>query len=275
MSRSIGISGSTIMSAPEQIENLFDYGVSHIEIGEFPDEEAFQKFLQLHNQRHVTFGVHAPIYRSGSKNDLLQKVKFPPEVAWEQLEKEAKRLSSLGADYILVHFPFLIHDLGEEGHQTLEQALRRLSDIQRQHGIMIVCEPKLGVERSALAIKTLQSLPIDTWGKYGLKLCIDVGDYALATGDKFLDYLKKWRHYVKIVHLHNIEYRGDKYYWVPIHPSHEEDGQHVPLKAVIEQLSLSPDVVFVLEHTPHLNPGDAFVREGLHWLQELLKMKPI
>ncbi|GGE44949.1 hypothetical protein GCM10011391_24740 [Pullulanibacillus camelliae] len=270
MATQLGISGSTIMSDTKQLETLFTYGLSHIEIGEFADPQGFERFMQLQKGRGMTFGIHAPLYRTGSKNDLLQKISFDPELAWEQLEKEAKQLSILGAKYILVHFPFLATSLGEDAHVQLERSLQRLKGIQDRYGLPIVCEPKLGPDRSPLAIETLQQLPIEIWETYNLKLCIDVGDYALAVGERLMAVLKKWLKFVKVVHLHNIEFQGKQHFWVPIHPSHEQDPEHLKIVPLLTLLSQAPDVIFILEHTPHLSPGQTFVNEGIEWLKSLV-----
>lgn len=93
MSHSLGVSGSTILSNPKQFSELFWEGINHIEIGEFPDEPAFQYFLELNKQKRLSYGVHSPLLRDGSKYDLIQKVQYEPAFAWEQLELEAERLS--------------------------------------------------------------------------------------------------------------------------------------------------------------------------------------
>jgi hypothetical protein len=51
------------------------------------------------------------VLRAFRKYDLLQKINIEPENAWEQLEAEAKQLSVLGADYILVHFPYFKEEI--------------------------------------------------------------------------------------------------------------------------------------------------------------------
>lgn len=64
-------------------------------------------------------------------------------------------------------------------------------------------------------------------GKYDIKLCIDIGDYIIATEDKILDYILKLQEFIKVVHLHNIKYEGDKYIWIPVHPIQEGNNDFI------------------------------------------------
>lgn len=271
MSHYIGISGSTIMSDPKKLNLLFNWeGINHIEIGEFPNEQSFNYFLELLNETNTTFGLHSPLYRNESKYDLLEKVYYEPEQAWQQFEAEVKQMSQLGAEYILVHFPYFKTENDLDTNAIIEAGLKRLYALQEKHAILIVCEPKLGHNRSAFGIEALNQFPIEIWNKYGIKLCIDIGDYLMATGDKVLDYIEKWKQHIKVVHLHNVEFQNDKYFWIPVHPSQESDRSHYKIKNLIDKLSTSLDVFFVFEHTPHTNPTDMFVNEGIHWVKEII-----
>src|SRR5690606_11446916 len=143
------------------------------------------------------FGLHSPLIRNQSKYDLLGEVHFPPEQAWKQLESEVAYMSELGAEYVPVHFPFFKREITRiDMNHIIEDGLRRLSEIQNKYHIHIVCEPKLVFNRSAAGINYLDQFPIEIWNRYGIKLCIDIADYILATGEHVIDYIKKWRDHI-------------------------------------------------------------------------------
>ncbi|RIU90146.1 TIM barrel protein [Oceanobacillus picturae] len=268
----IGLSGSVIMSDPEKFPLLFSKkGISHIEIGEFPNEASFNNFLELVRKKNVNFGLHSPLYRNQSKNDLLQKVQYEPEQAWQQLERDVNYMSQVGAEYVLVHFPYFKEEQEIDTSAIIEDGIKRLYLLQEKYSITIVCEPKLGVNRSEFGINALDNFPIEIWDKYGIKLCIDIGDYLLATGDNVVDYIEKWKKHIKLVHLHNIEFHNNKYIWVPVHPSHEIDKRHFKVKHLLSLLSRSREVFFIFEHTPHSNPTETFVDEGISWVKEIIE----
>ncbi|WP_240458787.1 hypothetical protein [Virgibacillus sp. Bac330] len=84
-----GISGSTILTNSSKLNELFTYDfVDHIEIGEFSDQTAFEKFKSLKDRHGFSFGLHSPLYRTGSKYDLLQYVNIEPEVAGHSLKRK-------------------------------------------------------------------------------------------------------------------------------------------------------------------------------------------
>ncbi|MEH7226700.1 hypothetical protein V7112_23125 [Bacillus sp. JJ1566] len=82
--------------------------------------------------------------------------------------------------------------------------------------------------------------------------------------------MEKWKKHIKVVHLHNVEFHNNKYIWVPVHPSHEIDNLHFRVKDLIRKLSFNSDVFFVFEHTPHTNPTEIFVNEGINWVKEII-----
>jgi sugar phosphate isomerase/epimerase len=256
------------------LSELFIKEVSHVEIGEFENEEAYQLFLQLHKNSGKSFGLHSPLLRNDSKYDLIENVFSDTEKAWIQFENEMKLIADAGGAYILVHFPYF-KDKSHNPILQIEKGLQRLSDLQTKYKLPIICEPKLGLWKSTKGIEYLSQFPLTIWEKYGLKLCIDIGDYLMALGNSSsLDMIEKWRDHIKVVHLHNIEFIEDKYIWVPIHPSHEKDGVHYPIKEIVSSLAECRDLYWVLEHTPHSNPQKEFILEGIQWLkQDILKIE--
>jgi sugar phosphate isomerase/epimerase len=275
LSHNLGVSGSVILSDPNKLSELFWNGINHVEIGELPDESSFETFLTLCKERQVSFGIHSPLYRGGSKYDLLQHVQLEPEDAWKQIEHEAREMSLAGASYILVHFPYFTHSDISHANEKIENGLKRLSRIQETYGISFVCEPKLGQQRSAAGIELLHHFPEEVWGKYGLKLCIDIGDYLLATEEQMDTYLSKWINHVGVVHLHNVQFQGEKYIWVPVHPSHEADGKYYSIEEHIRYLSSqNQNITLIFEHTPHSNPSKSFVNEGFEWVKSIVGNAP-
>ncbi len=270
----LGLSGSTILSNPEQFHELFLEELDHIEIGEFPDEDAFKLFIQHLKSAQRSFGIHSPLMRKNSKYDLIEYVHIEPEKAWYQIEEEAMRLTSLGAEYVLVHFPYFKTDRNGVVHQEIEQGLQRLSQLQDKYDIPLVCEPKLGQNRNPCGIHYLDDFSVERWEHYGLPLCFDLGDYLLADADHIFDHIHKWQDYIKVVHLHNVSYQnGDanKYIWSPVHPSQEDDPDFYSLKPIIQKLAQGSDVRFLFEHTPHHVPSKQYVREGIEWVRTLIK----
>lgn len=271
MPHTLALSGSITLSNPAKFPQLFTKEkITHIEIGEFPDEASFHYFLKCLEAKDMTFGIHSPLIRNQSKNDLIEKVQVEPEVAWHQFATEVKQTARLGAEYILVHFPYFKGETERDTDELIENGLSRLHRLQEEHAIPIVCEPKLGYNRSPFAIDALDRFPIEIWERYGIKLCIDIGDYLLAKGDHAKNHLTKWKNHIKVVHLHNVKINQRKYIWTPVHPSHEVDPDFFQVKKLIKQLSNSSDVFFVFEHTPHTNPSDKFVNEGIVWVHDII-----
>lgn len=270
MAHRLGVSGSIIFSNPELYSELFWKGIEHIEIGEFLNEEALNKFLALSRQHQVSFGVHSPLFRGDSKYDLIEKVQFDSKYAWKQLELEAKRMSALGMEYLLVHFPYFKEDVLTDTNILIEEGLKKLRYIQEQYSIDIICEPKLGLNRSPAGINYLDKFPIEIWAKYNIKICIDIGDYMIATKEQIFNYLLKWREFIKVVHLHNVHYEGDGYIWIPVHPT-QENSNYYKIEKIIQFLAQSKDVLFIFEHTPETNPSKAFIDEGYRWVSSLVK----
>lgn len=269
----IGLSGSTILSDPDKYESLFkNQQIQHIEIGEFPDQEALDYFLKVLQNYDHTFSLHSPLLRHQSKYDLLERVNFDSEESWSNFEDEVALMSEIGAEYILVHFPYFKEKLERDANRAIEEGLKKLHALQEKYGLTIVCEPKLGFKRSAVGIEALHNFPVEIWAKYGIKLCVDIGDYLLATGSRIFEYIKKWKSFIKVVHLHNIEFHNNKYIWVPVHPKQEMDSSYYNVQELILQLAKSPDVFFIFEHTPHSHPSDIFVEEGIDWVIRLLDL---
>ncbi|RNB80375.1 hypothetical protein EDM59_23815 [Brevibacillus nitrificans] len=125
--------------------------------------------------------------------------------------------------------------------------MQELSRIQNTYEIPIICEPKLGIGRSTKGIEYLDAFPVEIGEKYSLKLCI--------------------------VHLHNVAYEDDQYIWIPVHPSHENNGVQYKIAHVMRFLAQCEGVQFIFEHTPHSNPSRPFVQQGYTWVRSLIMSK--
>lgn len=271
MSHKLGVSGSVILSNSELYSELFWDGIEHVEIGEFSDETALEKFLDICKNMKTPFGIHSPLFRDGSKYDLIERVQHDPQYAWEQLEAEARRISACGGEYLLVHFPYFKEKSTGDANALIEEGLKRLSDLQSKYSISMVCEPKLGLNRSGVGIDYLDNFPVEIWRKYNLKLCIDIGDYLISTDGEIINYLCKWKEFIKVVHLHNVYYEGSRYIWIPVHPTQEQNENYFKVENLVRYLSQCKDVTFVFEHTPDINPSREFVKEGYEWVRTLIR----
>lgn len=271
MSHKLGLSGSTILSNPAQFQELFLDELDHIEIGEFPNEAAFQQFLNLVMEENKTFGIHSPLQRGESKYDLIEHVQMKPENAWGQFETEIERVSSLGAEYILVHFPYFKQERNRDVHDEIERGLEKLSKLQNTYKLPIVCEPKLGQNRNPCNIHYLDTFPLERWEQYELTLCMDVGDYLLGDADHIEEHIDKWLDHIKVVHLHNVSFENDKYIWSPVHPDQEHNSNFHTLKPLIQKLAKGKEKRFLFEHTPHHIPSHDYVLDGIDWVRSLIR----
>lgn len=266
----LGVSGSTIMSDASKFNHLFEYDLGHIEIGEFKNKSDYKLFLKLVGSSLLSFGIHAPIFRGKSKYDIIEHVHYPRDEAIKNLELDAKRAKYIGAKYLLVHFPFFSGHADKNTAELIENGLKKIHEIQKRYGIDIVCEPKLGDNRSPHGIEYLNDFPIEIWRKYGIKICIDVGDYVMAVGDKkAFDYIRKWSEFISVVHLHNVDYKDNDYFWKPMHQNDETDGHH-DLAPIIKYLAGLDNIYFVLEHTPHMGYSDEYVMQGVEYIRRLI-----
>ncbi|WP_242057492.1 sugar phosphate isomerase/epimerase family protein [Halobacillus yeomjeoni] len=266
----IGISGSTIMSDPNQLEELFNHDLPHIEIGEFPNEMEAERFFTLAREYGKSFGIHSPLTREGSKYDLIDEIKMPPQKARVLFEREVFKMAKKGAAYVLVHFPYFKNKVSFfEG--DIYDGLRFLNHLQNKYGIRIVCEPKLGPAQSPHNIQYLHDCYASFWQDFDLSICLDIGDYRMAAGDQWEKYITRLLPHIKVVHLHNVEYKEDGYFWVPLHPQFEQNDQHYDMKPCIDLLNQGESKYFIFEHTPHTRPTPEVVSEGIHWVNQLLK----
>ncbi|CDQ18092.1 hypothetical protein SAMN05192559_102165 [Halobacillus karajensis] len=270
MAHRLGMSGSTILSNYKRFHELFNQGLPHIEIGEFEDKQAYSSFLNMAHDHTITFGIHVPHFRHNSKYDLIEKVKVAPAIARKMFEAEVAEAVQSGATYILVHFPYF-KGKAKSTHEKIEEGLQFLHNLQESYGVTIVCEPKLGHHQSSAGIQYLKDFPMEVWGKYGLSICIDIGDYMVAAGREWKDYISPLLPFTKVVHMHNVQYIENHYIWVPIHPDPVIQGAAYDMQPCLELLAEGKDKYFIFEHTPHSHPSEEIVQEGISWVKDIIK----
>ncbi|MBA2173500.1 TIM barrel protein [Halobacillus locisalis] len=268
MQHQLGMSGSTILSDPDRFDHLFQQGCTHVEIGEFPSQAAFKLFLEKARRHNVTFGVHSPLIRGGSKYDLIENVAQPVGKARTEFEQEVHYLSTVGAEYVLVHFPYFKNSVSYPTKDVIEEGLDFLSRLQTDYGIPIVCEPKLGQHKSPCGIHYLHEFPKTLWKQYGLGICIDLGDYRMATEDEWKTYIEPLLPFTKVVHMHNVQLKQEGYIWTLMHPKAYGVFDMQPM---IEYLASQQSVFFIFEHTPHTNPTSNEVAEAIQWIHKSLR----
>ena len=219
----------------------------------------------------VLIGFHSPLFRGGSKYDLLKQVQQAPERAWQQLEEELSIARDNQVEYVLVHFPYF--PLASEDNPTpqIEAGLSRLRSLQDRYETKVLCEPKLGIRRDPGGIGILKAYPVDKWRGFGVSMCWDMGDYLLVshTLEECLSELRRWCDVIDALHVHNVKVTPEKYYWIAIHPSHEDSEEFFTIKPLLSEVR-EMDMLLVWEHTPHFTANHGFALEGFQWAKGVL-----
>lgn len=267
----VGVSGSTVLSESERIDELFWDGIDHIEVGELSAATDLETLLTRARQQSIGVGFHSPLFKGGSKYDLLTQVQHSPAQAWRQLEEELGIAQDNQVEYVLVHFPYFPLASADCPIPRMEAGLNRLRSLQASYGTKVLCEPKLGIGRNPGGIDILKCYPVERWREFGILMCWDMGDYLLAskTLEECLVELRRWRDVIDVFHVHNVKVTSEKYYWVPVHPSHEESEDFFTIKPLLTEMK-EMDALLVWEHTPHFTPDHSFVLEGFQWAREIL-----
>jgi sugar phosphate isomerase/epimerase len=172
------------------------------------------------------------------------------------------------ADYFLVHFPYATRS-GTLSLSAVSAAIQRLTNIQRQSGTTIICEPKLGDERAAAGIGWLRDAPRGIFSSAGLGLCWDVGDHLLGARSEadYFRQLDRWRSSIKVVHLHNVRFAETKYRWTPPHPSRSQVNSEFDMRRIIK--SLPQKATIVSEYTPQRVATEAAIETSFSYLKAL------
>ncbi len=267
----IGISASTILSDSDRLDEVFWEGIDHIEIGALSSHRDLTYLLRKAQDKRISVGFHSPVFAGGSKYDLLVPVDGEIESAWSQIEQEMALAQDNGVEYVLMHFPYFETSSTPNSISRMEWGLERLRSLQERYATRLVCEPKLGDNRNAGAIEILRRYSVEKWASWGIAMCWDMGDYLLATGssDESVLELRRLSSIIEVVHVHNVQVESGKYFWVPIHPSHEEDDGFFRIAPILSEMK-NMDAVLVWEHTPHFTPSEEFAVEGFKWAVNLL-----
>ncbi len=267
----VGVSGSTVLSESDRLDELFWDGIDHVEVGDLSASTDLDTLLTHARQQSISVGFHSPLFKGGSKYDLLTQVQQSPEQAWHQLEEELGIAQDNQVEYVLVHFPYF--PLASEDYPIpqIEVGLNRLRSLQASYGTKVLCEPKLGIRRDPGGIGILKFYPVDQWREFGVLMCWDMGDYLLAseTLEECLVELRRWRDVIDALHVHNVKVTSEKYYWVPVHPSYEDSEDFFTIKPLLSEIK-EMNALLVWEHTPHFTPDHGFVLEGLQWVKGIL-----
>ena len=266
-----GVSGSTILSDPDRLDELFWEGIDHIEVGSLSSGTDLDKLLDRARQQALSVGFHSPLLKGGSKYDLLLQVEQQPEAAWRQLAEELKIAKANQVEYVLVHFPFFLSAAAPDPIPQIDAGLERLAELQAKYGTTILCEPKLGVRQDPGGIGILRDYPVERWLDFAVPMCWDMGDWILAAGSPstYLDDFGRWAGAIAAIHVHDVKVEEKRYYWLAVHPSYEGKEPFLSLKPFFAALK-SMGVLLVWEHTPHFLPDQGFALEGFRWAKHEL-----
>lgn len=261
MPLALSVSGSTILSARERLDELFTWGTSAIEAGGFDTMDDLRYVVQQCRDRGIQFGLHTPSLRHRNRHGLL----YGEEDAWSELQEDLELAWREGFAYVLIHFPFFREPMPyHEALSRIRNAVGRMHEINRHH-VRIVAEPKLGPKRDPFGISVLLNTAGDEISDWKMDWCIDVGDLYMACetlGYQYEEHVKHLAQFAKVTHLHHVEKDDDHYYWTPV----TSDGC-VPIAHTLEMLARNPwDTYVVLEHTPHRARDQHQVLDGIEWL---------
>ncbi len=270
-----GVSGSTILSDPDRVDELFWDGIDHVEVGALSSPAALDNVLARARQGSISVGFHSPLFRGGSKYDLLMHVEGTPELAWQQLEEELSIAQKNQSEYLLVHFPYFSLASEQDPIPQIEAGLSRLRALQDRFETKVLCEPKLGLRRDLGGIGILQAYPVSKWCDFGLSMCWDMGDYLLASNtlEECRSELHRWSEVIDVIHVHNVKVTAEQHYWIAIHPSHESGEEYFTVKPLLLDAA-AMDILLVWEHTPHFTPDHSFALAGFQWAKEVLGSTP-
>ncbi len=256
------VSGSTVLSERQRLRELFRWHSQAIEIGDLLTPDDLNYILRRCRKFGVGLGIHSPLYTVDDRHGLLWEKGY----AWDELERNLQTARAEDLDYVLVHFPYVWDEKNMNvGIDKVRAMVPRMKQLERDSGIPIICEPKLGPKKDPTAFTMLRTITKQELSEWELSFCLDVGDIFLACRtlrscyEDIIAHLAPW---CRVVHLHQVWFGGTKYFWTPV----EQDGC-VPILRTMEILGKNgSDIHAVIEHTPHRVRNAAQVEEGINWL---------
>ena len=272
MALSLATSGAIVLSDVGRLQRLFWQGIDGIEIGSLRDAADLDVVVASLRDRGLALAVHAPLWRHGPTRMACGPQGPAPDTV-ASLRRDMAVAAAVGAQYALCHAPWLAdHERPwDAATQDLRACLHALAQLQAAAGLPLALELKLGVQRDPGVLWYIAQHPHVLGDLHGLSLCLDVGDWLLACEALDLDPDAAYRPLAAataVVHVHAVERRTTPYLWKPIHPSDPDAAAVLALCRLVARER--PDVSIVLEHTPHLDPGETYDLEGFAWLRSAL-----
>lgn len=269
---SFATSGAIILSDLTHFERMLWPGINAIEIGNLLSDSDLHRVLSVISGAGLRWGMHAPLWRNGPKRVLMAPSSSSEGIA-RHLRQDMAAAAAHKAAYVLFHAPwFADQALGlDQASALANDTVRLLAGLEREHGIPVVLELKLGEARDPGVLGYLMRRPQNFLDLKGLTLCLDIGDWLLACEALGVDPLRSYVPFAaltSVIHVHSVERAQQPYLWKPIHPS---DPDAVAVRRLCELVTAHrSDVNVVFEHTPHLDPGLAYDLEGYRWLRAAL-----
>ncbi len=269
----IATSGAIIMSDVGRLSCLMWPGISAVEIGSLSTEEDLLAVMDAVAEMRIAWGMHMPLWRSGPHRVPMAAAGLSAVEA-RSLREDMALGARHHASYALAHAPWLPdHSLpARDAKAMVQQTMRFLADLQREHGVPVTLELKLGLHRDPGVLAYLLADPQGFLDLTDLTLCLDTGDWLLACEALHLEPVAAFEPFAAstaVIHVHAVERGFGSYLWKPIHPS---DPDAAPVRRLCQlALSRRSDLTVVFEHTPHLDPGPDYDLKGYRWLlSELL-----
>ena len=161
----------------------------------------------------MKFGIHSPLIRGESKYDLVEQNLISPQLAFSRLEEEAVFAKKQGAQYLLVHFPYFKYHVPTDFDSIVENALKNSERYNKDVKSILLLSQNWEVIVIPMRLTLCRKVSIEVFKKYDIKLCIDIGDYAMSFGKDTKSNIEKWFEIIKVVHIHDIMFTDDNYFW--------------------------------------------------------------